>query len=80
METEVVLVENMNQMGCGEFVVSVWEWLPERLKHVFRDQYIVSLVQGWDKGVPDERAVGMAAMVGVVRIIQSSKLSNEVLC
>ena len=39
----------------------------------------MSLVQGGDKGMPNEKAVGMTAIVGVVKNIQSRGLSKEVL-
>ena len=73
MEIEVVPRKNVNQMEKGEFVVDVREWLPGKLRGVvFWDQYMVSLVGGGDEEVPNERAAGMAVMVGVVRNIKRS--------
>ena len=69
----------MQDLGKGEFVVNVRPWLPEKLRNVvFRDQYVVALVDGGgDNDASNDRAAGMAAMAGVVRNIKRSGLSRR---
>ena len=50
-------------------MANVWEWLSDRLKGIFRDQYVVSLVGGGEEEERNYREVGNAAMTGVMRTI-----------
>ena len=76
METQVVPRKKVSQMGPGEFVVNVREWLPDQLKGIFRDQYVMSLVGGGEEGEMNYREVGRAAMAGVMRTIHECGLTR----
>ena len=69
--------KNVSQKGPGEFVVNVRQWLPERLRGVFRDQYVVSLLDGGEEGERNYREVGRAAMAGVMRTIHECGLTRD---
>ena len=77
METQVVPRKKVSQMGPGEFVVNVREWLPDQLKGIFRDQYVMSLVGGGEEGEMNYREVGRAAMAGVMRTIHECGLTKD---
>ena len=50
--------------------------MPERLRGIFRDQYVMSLVGGGGEGERNYREVGRAVMAGVMRTIHECGLTR----
>ena len=69
--------KKVSQKGSGEFAVNVREWLPEQSRGNFRDQYVVSLVDGGEEGERNCREVGRAAIAGVLRTIHECRLTRD---
>ena len=69
--------KNVSQKRPGEFVVNIWDRLPDQSKGIFRGQYVASLVGGGKEGERNYREVGRAAMAGVMRTIDECRLTRD---
>ena len=69
--------KKVSQKEPDEFVVNVRQWLPEPLRGIFRDQYVVSLAGGGEESERNYREGGRAAMAGVMRTIRECVLTRD---